>query len=901
MQYVRRANEIEVIERSVDRGTSSPQFVAVVGNQGTGKSTLLDQTASRAEELGMWVVRGSCGKFGTGPMADSRPFDEILAELLHADEGTDAPTKAGTGVAKATARFIVNTAPELMNLFFAPAGFAAHCVRLFGRNIADRIPELPPPSSSAELFRKYWDLLCSVAQTTPLVLLIDDLHTANEETLALLGHVASGVASGSGQIIIVAAMRPPRSGQLRSLLYEVEADQSGRLWVVDCNQVTRNAAESFAANLADGMGLSLADQELTDLVGLTGGNAYLIGRCLQVLKLSHAEGRPVEVKSLATHDSIDASALSARLVGECSELSQRALRVGAISGPVFCLDHVAEVLERQPLEVAEALQADAVDRFRLVRHAETPLGFESQGLRFMAFDHGLVQEALAESQIGPVAQMLHARFADLGVRDSNPDTLDYRFIASHRFGAGDETGCAKALAVEVRRLTRRQKFRDATQLAAYALKVCPETEHVVRFELLVLQSRAAGLGYELPLALSATLEAESIAHLQEDPLAIVQVLLRMATAQWKVRQLDDAERTILRGFQAIQEHSLGDEAERDKLERSLWMHLGVVAARSSQLDEALSHYKKAERHGSDSPAFDRTLANNLAALRKSRGEFGDALGLLSACVNGVSIDKPDSLALYLTRIADVQGLMTGDAIATSAKAVDAARRCGAWHRLVDALHTQAWAYRMQDQDDVALGCLREAQGLLASIDPSMAVHHLVRSSLSNVLAGGNRASKAESQRIARDAYNQWHRFGDDQFRYLTSVHLVKGISYLAHRPSSRAVRSRSIDLFEQDLRQTALIPPGYWATPLRAAMADACIAIASGDGPSVDGALASMALGLDSIQHAGLPLRMRSILKPLVALEGGEMLYGSLTQMSIDLAADQIDVNQPASFLGDAE
>ncbi len=147
------------------------QLLLLTGEPGIGKTRLAAELGRIARERGALVLWGRCHE-GEGERAYG-PWLQILraglsewgADLLHTDVGEGAAAELATLL------------PELR----------------------ERLPELPPPDPDADraralLFDGVERLIRSRAAETPLLLVLDDLHSADEPSLRLLRSLCHDLA-----------------------------------------------------------------------------------------------------------------------------------------------------------------------------------------------------------------------------------------------------------------------------------------------------------------------------------------------------------------------------------------------------------------------------------------------------------------------------------------------------------------------------------------------------------------------------------------------------------------------------------------------------------------------------------------------------------------------------------
>ena len=143
----------------------SRRLVLLCGEPGIGKTRLAAEFALRAHEEGAIVLYGRCDE---GALLAQQPFVEALRHYLYA-----SPLQELTGRSQFVSGELRRIVPEL----------------------ADRIPDLPEPlagdpeGARSRLFEAVSALLCEAAQSTPVVLVLEDLHWADMATLLLLKYL----------------------------------------------------------------------------------------------------------------------------------------------------------------------------------------------------------------------------------------------------------------------------------------------------------------------------------------------------------------------------------------------------------------------------------------------------------------------------------------------------------------------------------------------------------------------------------------------------------------------------------------------------------------------------------------------------------------------------------------
>ncbi|MFL6102632.1 MAG: ATP-binding protein [Actinomycetes bacterium] len=191
---VGRAVELHRLDAVLERaGQGSPQVVLVAGDAGVGKTRLLLALADRARRRGMRVLMGASVELGDIGLP-YLPVVDALRELADDPEGAGLLTGAAM------------TAPVLGRLLpgIEPAGLA-------GGDL-DQLQVLDAVRA----------VLVGLAERSPVVLVLEDLHWADRATRDLVAFLARTLRSG--RVTVAVSYRPDelhRRHPLRPLLAEL--------------------------------------------------------------------------------------------------------------------------------------------------------------------------------------------------------------------------------------------------------------------------------------------------------------------------------------------------------------------------------------------------------------------------------------------------------------------------------------------------------------------------------------------------------------------------------------------------------------------------------------------------------------------------------------------------------
>jgi AAA ATPase domain/Adenylate and Guanylate cyclase catalytic domain len=388
-------SETSFVGRSVERGlldtafkaaaSSGPRLVLVVGEAGIGKTTLVTAAAREAVEAGAIVLYGHCEE---GLVQPYQPIVEALDHLV--EHLADA----------VLARYANDHGGELLRLV---------------PRLARRVPTLAAPRATdpeAErylLFGAVVALLGLTAASVPVVVVLDDLHWADRETLLLLRHIMR--TPTPMPLLLIGTYRDddlstshPLVETLSTLRREPGVERIALAGLSDVEVVALIEAASGRESNQTGVELGQALRRETD------GNPFFVGELLRHLLETGAieqgsdEGwtPTVELHAMGLPDSI--REVIGHRVTRLGDQAKRVLGIAAVIGRELDLEFLARA--------AEVPEDDVLD---LLEHATAAKVMdEVSGVpgRFR-FAHALVQHTLY-ADLGPTRrQRTHRRVAEL--------------------------------------------------------------------------------------------------------------------------------------------------------------------------------------------------------------------------------------------------------------------------------------------------------------------------------------------------------------------------------------------------------------------------------------------------------------------------------------------------------
>jgi adenylate cyclase len=448
--FVARERELSRMTAHLDETLAGHGHVVfVTGGPGRGKTALLTEFGRRAIEANpeLLVATGSCNAY-SGVGDPYLPFRDVMA-MLTGD--VEARWLAGA-VSTAQARRLWNALPfavqsllhhgphvtgslvagkELVSraaLWCAAAASGPHSATwLHGlrRRVEHRRAD-PERTEQSYLFQQLTNLLRNLAETHPLLLVLDDLQWADTASISLLFHL--GRRLEGTRILIAGAYRAEEVSLGRLSMSSEQVEQHpldkvlhefkrtfGDVWLdlADVDEVERRR---FVDALLGTEPNRFGDGFRRLLTARAGGNPLFTvelvramqarGDLIQDRKGFWTEGPVLDWETLPVRVEGAIEARIGRLEPELREI----LSVASVEGEDFAVQVVAHVLGMEEGVLLPWLAQDLAGRHRLVREqAEVQIG-PRRFSRFK-FGHALVQNYLYQQLSRGERRLLHGRVA----------------------------------------------------------------------------------------------------------------------------------------------------------------------------------------------------------------------------------------------------------------------------------------------------------------------------------------------------------------------------------------------------------------------------------------------------------------------------------------------------------
>jgi predicted ATPase len=406
--FVGRESEGRAIRGAIDRALSGHgSLVMLEGGPGVGKTRLAMEVAEYASRVGFRYCVGHC--YERDEPFPYLPFVEIIeSNLAQAASLDDFRFRIG------------ENAPELAQI--APSL----------RRVFPDIPQpldLPPEQKRRYLFQSISDALGRAAQTRSYLYILDDLHWADESSLALLVHLTNRIAQLP--VVIIGAYRKGYSGDNPALARTL--DELIRLGVrpIKLDGLSRNDVEQMLAKLS---GRQSPASLVSQIFAESQGNPFFVEEVYRHLveegKVFDAAGQfRTEISIDETDVPENVRLIIGRRLERLDENEKRVLAAAAVIGRSFSFQLLSSI-SRVDLDELFIVIEKAQQMGLIIPSAEGPE-------RPFTFNHELVRQTLLVGIAGPRRQQLHARVAD-AIATLHPNAADERaaYIAEHLVKAG---------------------------------------------------------------------------------------------------------------------------------------------------------------------------------------------------------------------------------------------------------------------------------------------------------------------------------------------------------------------------------------------------------------------------------------------------------------------------------
>lgn len=692
--FVGREAQSAALRKKLDEARAGKGGVAMlVGEPGIGKTRTIEEFCAGARSQGARVLAGRCYEGEWAP-----PFSPFVEALR--DYARDAQID------------------ELRALTAGDLGVIARIVPAFHERLPD-LEEPPVVQTESERYRlleAVADMLCRLAADRLLVLVLDDLHWADQGTIAMLRHVAR--ATASKRVLLLGAYR------------DVELDRRHPLAtaLVDLRRETmfeRIPLKGLATEEVEELLDVIAEQNVPrplvhTIASETNGNPFFIKEVLLHLieeqKIFQKDGRwssTLPIVEMGIPEGV--REVIGRRLSRLSDACNRMLTAASVMTGGFTWDEIRAITDQ-----ADDALLDALDE---------ALG--AQVLRETVastydFTHALIRHTLYEELSTPRRVMLHRRIGDALEQLYAVNVEAHLAELAHHFYEAAPGGDVTKAIQYARRAGDQAMTRVAWEAAAadyeralQAMDLIPIPDERVRVDVLLALGRALEMsGGDRARCRAISKEAAELARSAGDGERFTRAALEFATLL-TTPGAPDAE--VVRMLEeALQLHGPAESALRAMVLARLGNELSF-SDQHERKQQLLADALQVARRVDDPD----TLAYVLANVTWEDIDAAQALSLAREQVEAASRGGDKFAELRAHSVLAARLLVLGDRAGFD-RAVEEEERLQRELRFVDywtSLH-RALQARMAGQFDAAERVARQAFAELQHDDPENAVQAL---------------------------------------------------------------------------------------------------------------------------------------------------------------------------------
>ncbi len=463
------------------------RLLLLVGEPGIGKTRTAQEFGAQARRRGALVYSARCHEGGGAPAF--WPWVRLLRACIEDADAATLPHDLGPGVAE-----IANLAPEL-------------------RERLGDVPEAPPLGNEQARFRLFESVtrfLLALARRKPLVLMLDDLHWADDASLQLLRFATGEIAHAP--VLLIGAYRDVevhRGNPLATVLGALAREPV-------CERIAlRGLPARDVALLVEGVGgRPPSARMLSSVCEMTEGNPFFVQEVVRLLADGPAENWDEAGSSpLALPQSVR-DAIGRRLDSLSSECN-RVLRVASVLGRDFASGQLSRVSGVERDRLLDAL-GEAVSAHVLAESPENPGVY--------VFGHALIRQTLYDELDNAERVRLHLRTAEALEEACGAHPEPHLAELAHHFflasAGGDPKRAVHYCTRAAERAQRLLAYEEAARQygrAVHALELCVPRDETRRCELLLECGDAHATAAGPPVARDAYRAAAEIARALSRP------------------------------------------------------------------------------------------------------------------------------------------------------------------------------------------------------------------------------------------------------------------------------------------------------------------------------------------------------------------------------------------------
>jgi predicted ATPase len=427
--FVCREEELQTILDCLQRalqGHGSVLFIS--GEVGIGKTALLDRIVALAkkEHQELIIARTTCSS-NWGISDAYLPFKILFRQIIETDDKPEGKKKK-TGSSKETTRILYEFAPDVAGLFFPPATIAVKGVLYFISQLRNQPKDSQSHQLSQEkIFDQCTNALIRLSEKQPILIVIDDVHWADNASLSLLFYLARNIQNS--RVMMLVAYRPSHKDpsqlggpSLDQMVREI-IRYGGQLVSLDWDSHSTEGREKIMEFVSTYMSKRYIDHDfhpsfLRLITDKSGGNPLFVEELLNSLQENGTINKTNQKWSLTKDvqtlenipDKLDA-VVQERIAQLTTDL-RNILTCASVEGDEFTAEVLARVKNLSEDQTLDLVVSRLERGYHLIdEKGEKILGSE-RILSLFEFRHKLLRQHLYREMSQAEKRRLHARVGE---------------------------------------------------------------------------------------------------------------------------------------------------------------------------------------------------------------------------------------------------------------------------------------------------------------------------------------------------------------------------------------------------------------------------------------------------------------------------------------------------------
>ena len=424
-RMIGREHEFATVKDAVDEWLNGHgQIVSIIGEAGIGKSRLVSEMRSCIDvgtRCPVSLLEGRC--LSIGQPISYLPFIDILRTYFNLSEGDDMSAIAQK-VTDCTKQLFPNSADETLP-------FLGNLLSIrFGNDLDDILKFATPEQMRHQTLMQLKDMFAEVSRKQPLMLILEDLHWADELSLDLVSHLMDELSHIP--LMLVCVYRPEKESRAMKLGDQAQRKCFDKYTEITLKPLSRLQSRQLVEDLLSIDDLPESVRET--ILQKSEGNPFFIEEIIRSLieqgMVYHEADRwkaCAEIKEINVPDTIQSVVLSR--VDRLKEEARYVLQCASVIGRLFryrLLDHLTAYENKLDSYLSDFEERDLVYEERAVPELE------------YAFKHAFTQEATYQGILERSRKAFHHQVA-LGIEKLYKERLeDYFDELAHHYSRSDD-------------------------------------------------------------------------------------------------------------------------------------------------------------------------------------------------------------------------------------------------------------------------------------------------------------------------------------------------------------------------------------------------------------------------------------------------------------------------------